>query len=226
MPRTGHAPPPRNRARAAVAGLAVLGLAACGGFGLSRPPETVAVAGGDVVIGGPQGYCIDRPGSRLTGESPFVLLGSCASIARDAGADAPRQPGVLTATVSAPGEGPGFAETVPQLESFLSSAPGRAALARDGRPESVEVLSTRRDGAALIIHLRDTSANVVPGTDPTYWRGLFEANGRLVTVSVMSFADQPMGSDLALATLRGMVARIRQETAARHAPAPTQEEAG
>ncbi len=214
MPRTGHRWT-LSRARAAVAGLVALGLAACGGFALNRPPETVTVAGGSVVIGGPQGYCVDRPGSRLNGESPFVLLGSCASIARDAGAGAPRQPGVLTATVSPPGEGPGFADTLPQLENFLGSAPGRAALARDGRPESVEVLSTRREGATLIVHLRDTSANVVPGTDPVYWRGLFEANGRLVTVSVMSFADQPMGSDLAIATLRGMVERIRRETRAR-----------
>ena len=82
-----------------------------------------------------------------------------------------------------------------------------AALARDGRPGSVEVLSTRRDGEALLIHLRDASANPVPGTEPTYWRGLFAVNGRLVTVSVMSFADQPMGSDTGLGTLMGLVAR-------------------
>lgn len=197
----------------------MLALAGCDGLSfpggpLNMPPETVAVADRSVVIGGPQGYCVDRPGSRLNGASPFVLLGSCASIAGDARAPAPQQAGVLTATVSPPSDEPGLAETLTQLEGFLSSNAGRAALARDGRPQSVEVLSTRREGEALFIHLRDTSADIVPGTEDVYWRGLFELRGRLVTVSVMSFADQPMGNDLALGTLRGMVARIRQETAA------------
>ncbi len=191
-------------------------LAACGGLGLgggATPPQTVAVAAGAVVIGGPQGYCVDRGASRTTGASPFVLLGSCASIAQDASVAAPAQAGVLTATVSPPGRGPSFAASLPQLEAYLASPAGRAALARDGQPDSVKVLGIRPEGSALLVHLRDVSAQIVPGTAATYWRGLFEVKGRLVTVAVMSFEDQPMGSDAALVTLKGMIARIRRESA-------------
>ena len=88
------------------AGFWALVLGGCGGVGLgslNAPPETVTVAGRSVVIGGAPGYCVDRAASRLVGDTPFVLLGSCASIADDARAAAPSQPGVLTAAVSAPG---------------------------------------------------------------------------------------------------------------------------
>lgn len=187
--------------------------AGCGGLPIGAPPETVRVAGGAVVIGGPQGYCVDRGASRIGADSPFVLLGSCASIARDARAGAPAQPGVLTATVSPPGDGPPFAASLPQLGGFLASPAGRAALARDGRAGSVAVLDTQGTNEAMLVRLTDRSPAAIPGTAETYWRGLFEVNGRLVTVSVMSFEDRPMGRDSALAALRGTIARIRRESA-------------
>lgn len=192
-------------------------LAGCdsvGGLPGARPPETVWVAGRSVVIGGPEGYCVDRADSRLNGDSPFVLLGSCASIAGDRAAGAPAFPGVLTAAVSPPGDGAPFADTIAQLDAFVGSEAGRAALARDGDPASVQVLATERVGEALVIHLRDTSDNAVPGIEETYWRGLFEVNGRLVTVSVMSFADLPLGRDAGRATMTEFIGRIRRESAA------------
>ncbi|WP_425050880.1 hypothetical protein [Psychromarinibacter sp. S121] len=216
-----------TRLQRLTAGLALVALTACSGgaglgdltsglgAGLSRkPPRTVEVARGEVTVSGPQGYCVDRAGSRLNAETPFVLLGACASIARDRRAGQPLQQGLLTVAVSPPDAGPSFAETLPQLEGFLSSPAGRAALARDGRDTSVEVLDTRREGDAMLVLLRDTSETGLPGTDATYWRGLFEVNGHLVTASVMSFAGKPMAPDLALATLRGVIAGTRQASRA------------
>jgi len=208
--------------RAIAGAICALGLTGCGGGGLTlgglgslnMPPETVTVAGRSVVVGGPTGYCVDRAASRLAGDTPFVLLGSCASIADDVNAPTPEQPGVLTAAVSAQGGGPSLAETLPQLEQFVRSAEGRAGLARDGQAGSVNVLSTRREGDAMFIHVRDTSTNLVPGLGSTYWRGLFEVKGRLVTVSVMEFEDQPIGSDASLSKLRGFISRIQRESAA------------
>ncbi|MAQ81827.1 hypothetical protein [Psychromarinibacter halotolerans] len=220
-------PTTSTRLHRLIAGLALVSLTACGGgaglanltdglgAGLSRtPPKSVDVARGAVTVSGPQGYCVDRAGSRLRAETPFVLLGACASIARDRSAGRPLQQGLLTVAVSPPDGGPGFAATLPQLETFLSSPAGRAALARDGLDTSVEVLETRREGEALLIRLRDTSATALPGTEATYWRGLFEVNGHLVTASVMSFANQPMAPDLAVATLRGVIAETRRASVA------------
>lgn len=180
---------------------------------LRKPPETVAVANREVVIGGPPGYCVDRSASRIGGARPFVLLGSCASIAQDARAGSPRIPGILTASVASDtGGGPVTDAAMAQMERFLASPDGRAALARDGRADSVTVLSTRTEQGALFIHLRDTSENPVQGVADDYWRGLFDVNGRLVTVSVVSFADQPLTDDAGLSTLRAFLARILQET--------------
>ncbi len=201
--------------------LALCTLSACGGmdrlslgFGKTPPPpETVAVAGRSVVIGGPQGYCVDEGASRLTGERPFVLLGSCASITGDRNASAPARLGVLTAVVSPPG-GPSFGETLSQLDAFFASDAGKSALARDGNAASVELFSTEVRNGAMVIHLSDTSANIVPGIATEYRRALFEVNGRLVTVSVMSFEDRPMDAAASAAALNAFIARVRRESGA------------
>ncbi len=199
-------------------GLALLALTGCleapavnsRDFGFARSaPQTIAVANQSVVIGGPPGYCIDRGGSRVGGDTAFVLLGSCASIARDAAAGAPRVPGILTASVDKENGG---AAVLAHLERFVGSPEGRAAMARDGSAESVSVLDTLNESGALFVYLRDTSANSILGLDDTYWRGFFDLNGRLITVSAVSFANQPQSGDAGLATLRAFLARIRSES--------------
>ncbi|MCP3972539.1 MAG: hypothetical protein GY717_19900 [Rhodobacteraceae bacterium] len=210
---------PRFKCLAVLA--ALLMLAGClqspigGGAAKRKLPETIRVAGGAIVVGGPAGYCVDRGGSRLGGDTAFVLLGSCASIMRDAGVIAPPNPGLLTASVAS-GTGTGTESAtdaaLKQLRDFLVSENGRAALARDGLAGSVEIIESRVESSAVLIHLRDHGANITPGLDKSYWRGLFDLNGRLVTISVLGFAGQPMSTDAGLATLRGFLARIRTET--------------
>ena len=175
-------------------------------------PQTIAVANKSVVIGGPPGYCIDRGGSRIGGDTAFVLLGSCASIARNAEAGAPRVPGLLTASVDKASGAPADAATFDQLERFVSSEAGRAAMARDGQAQSVLILETRREDGALYVYLRDTSAHTIPGVADIYWRGFFDLNGRLITVSSVSFSTAPQSSDSSLSTLRAFLARIRAES--------------
>lgn len=208
--------------RGLLAAVTLIALAGCAGgpevmrratSDLRMPPETVSVARRSVVVGGPAGYCVDRRGSRLSGGAAFVLLGSCASIAQDARAGAPRVPGVLMATVDDEASGAeAIGLAIDQLEAALGSPAGRAALARDGRAGSVTVLDSRREGDALFVYLRDTGEGVAPGLAQDYWRGVFGAGGHLVTASVVGFADSPMTTDTGLGTLRGFVERIRQET--------------
>lgn len=182
--------------------------------GLTRnAPQTIAVADGAVVIGGPRGYCIDRGGSRLGGDTAFVLLGSCASISRNVAVPAPDFPAVLTASVTKDGgTAPPTQTALQQLERYFAGPEGRAVLSRDGQAGSVDILETRRENGAILIHLRDRSTNTTSGLDDTYWRGLFQLNGRLVTVSVFGLARQPLSTDTGLATLRTFLARIRQQT--------------
>ncbi len=189
------------------------------GFGFARTaPQTIAVANRSVVIGGPPGYCIDRPGSKLGGDTAFVVLASCATIARDPELGRPGAFGLLTASVDKEeADGPGLLSSPEALEALLTSENGRAALARDGRADSVQILDLSRQDDAILIHLRDTSQAQLAGVENTYWRGLTDLNGRLVTISVVSFAERPLSADQGLATLRAFLARIRAETPVRTA---------
>ncbi len=191
-------------------------------IGLTRSaPQTVAVARNSVVIGGPAGYCVDRKSSRLAGDTAFVLLGGCASISRNANAGSPVFPAILTASVTKKSETEAAVETeLDQMAQVLVSARGRATLARDGRADSVDILDTRREGGAVFILLRDNSPNPTPGLQTNYWRGLSDLNGRLISLSVVGFASQPLSRDAGLGILRGFLDRIRSETAILTEPPP------
>ena len=185
-----------------------------GGAFMRRAPEKIAVAQESVVIAGPPGFCVDLTATRDSKAGAFVLLGSCASIANNAKIAAPRTPGVLTASVSAE-SGSRIATSVSRLDAFFKSESGRAALARDGQAESVRILATRKRGDAFYIRARDTSRNAVPGISQEYWRGLFNVEGRIVTVSVVGFKNKPMSQTDGLAMLDAFAAKIRSENVSR-----------
>ena len=174
--------------------------------------RTIAVAGDSIVIGGPRGYCVDKSSSRLRGQTAFVLLGGCAVLSGDDHDEVPTFPGILTASVDQRGFGTATPETLDKLAKFVTTTDGRAVLARDGRAESVNVLGVLRDNSAVLIHLQDESGFQIPGIEATYWRGLFELNGRLITASVLGFKDHPLPAREGLTTLQAFLARIRKET--------------
>ena len=184
-----------------------------GAIGFARAPDRVVVASKSIVIAGPRGYCVDRSATRDDASGVFVLLGSCASIANNARAAAPRIPGVLTASVSDQSSAD-ISASLDELEAFFTSTEGRAALARDGQAGSITILATRRRVGAFYLHVRDDSENRVVSLAPIYWRGLFDVRGRIVTVTVTGFKDSPMSAAVGLATLNAFAARIRRENAA------------
>lgn len=198
--------------RGTVLGLVACALASCASLIPGRAVESVPVAGGAVVVAGPPGYCVDSSASRPGGSRAFVLLGSCASISGDPEAPAPTVPAVLTASVVQAPPG-GMADALDELEAFFETEEGRAALARDGQASSVEVLGRERRGDALYLRVRDASAESMPGTAETYWRGLFGLNGQLVTLAVISFSAQPLSRPAGLATLEAFEDRLRDASA-------------
>ena len=197
-----------------------LTLAACGGGGgpafdvpkLTRSaPESVSVAQGDVVIAGPPGYCIDKRSSRLRGATPFVLLAGCSSVTGSAEAGQPSTPGLLTASVDQRKGNPPSTES---LSAFLKTDTGRASLAKDGRASSVEILDSNIVNGALLLRIRDRGGGGSPGLDPTYWRGLFILNSRLVTITATAFEARPIGSATLKGKLVAFMRRIQEETPA------------
>jgi len=85
--------------------------------------------------------------------------------------------------------------------------PGRAALARDGRAASVDILETRRSGETLYLHAIDRSGGPRAAAED-YWRALFDIDGRFVTVSLVGLTATPISRDEGLATLAAQIERL------------------
>lgn len=183
-------------------------LAACvpagtGGTGT----RALAVAAGAVTVAGPRGYCIDRSASRDGVSGAFVLMGSCASLTGSRAAGLPERLAILTASVGAPAAEPDLAVALPGLAQFFQSRAGRAALSRTGQAETVTVERVSAAGDVLYIRLSDSAEG--HGVEPAYWRAVMAVADRIVTLSVLSPTQGPLGSAEQRAVLEQFVARMR-----------------
>ena len=186
-----------------IAGLILL--AGCtGNFGAA---EKVSVTKSNFIIAGPPGYCVDGSATRDDGDSAFVLLGSCASVAGRVGLPEPSVRAVLTASV-APDRGGDVGQSLDALEMFFDSSQGRAALARNGRASSVKLLDTRRGDNLLLLHIDDDSNRTQLNLSNDHWRGFLFQNGQIVTLGVSGFLIRPLSDKVGLDLLRAFVGQV------------------
>ena len=190
--------------------LSALLLAGCDGafdgFNVTRTaPERIELPDG-LVVSGSHGWCVDTETTQTAAETSVVVLGSCAAIANNARAPRPDVPGVVTVSVDSSG---GAVPSVRQLDDFLSSEGGRAALARDGSAESVRILERRREDNMLVVRVVDRSLPAAAGAAADYWRALFGIGGRFVTVSLTGSRERPIDSADGYETLVAQVGEIR-----------------
>jgi hypothetical protein len=185
-------------------------LSACGAdFGVTRnAPDSIRVAGSEVVVAGPPGYCVDRSLTQDQGQNAFVMMGSCASISGRLDQPSPAAPAVLTVGISPE---IGLQVPVSALRDYVNSQAGRAALSRSGDVSRFEIIETMSDDGVLFIHARDGAGDTFPGVADTFWRALFPLNGRLVTASVVALDARPISRDAGLATLQDLTIRLRRE---------------
>ena len=150
-----------------VVAAAVFALSACDGtLPMSRnATEAVRLPSG-VVVEGSRGWCVARDMLRTDEAASVVVFGSCAAITKEAAPDPSDVPGVITVSVDNTASGTAPADV---LDAYFATERGRAALARDGRAESVRILETRQSGDALFLHAIDRSG--VPfNAAEDYWR--------------------------------------------------------
>ncbi|MFX0545161.1 dihydroxy-acid dehydratase [Roseovarius sp. S1116L3] len=164
---------PIRLARGAMVCALILPLAAClGGEGVMKAtegadkqieaPRRAAFFGGDVVVAGPGGYCID-PGSVQTGRNAaFALLASCAHLGSLTAGSVP--PAVIT--VSVLGRDPD------------AEQPSASRLAKPWANAGV-IDQIDGDGISLI-QLERGGDTLLPGGDPRYWRGAMLINGHVI----------------------------------------------
>lgn len=185
--------------------LAALAVSACAALpSPSRNAPTAIKLPDGMVVAGARGWCVDAETTHVAGNASVVVLGSCASLANDARLPRPPVRGVVTVSVEA------FAADLPPadvLKTFFRTRDGRAALARDGHAESVEVLDMMTSRDALIIHARDASAPA-PTIEDT-WRAIFDIDGRFITISLKGIGNTTLPPGRGLAALDAQIARIR-----------------
>ena len=187
------------------------GLAACsmlvactGGLnGTRSAPEAIRLPDG-LVVAGARGWCVDQRSMRRSGDATVVVLGSCAALSRNALLPRPPVQGVVTIWVE---DEPGTPPPFDLLADYLNTSDGRAALARDGDAGSVDILETNLGDDALFLHAIDKSGWPLDAAED-YWRALFDIEGRFVTVSLVTLAENPVSRRAGLTALRSQVAHL------------------
>lgn len=200
------------------AGLAVIALvvAACsssrlGTMSARSRTTTISVAGKGIAIEGPPGFCVDKQVSQTGGDPAFVLLGNCGVVSPSAGSQQPAVKALLTASVADNKQAVfGVFNSGVKLDRFFRSRKGRRALSRSSNPATVSVLDTFQKDGMFFLRARDTSKGIVPGASQNYWRGYFDLEGEIVSVSVIGFKSKPLPPAKSLATLREFASLIRK----------------
>ncbi len=171
-------------------------------------PKAMRVAGGDVVLQGPAGYCIDPSSVLLEQGVTFALLGSCASIANSAMAAKPQHRAVLSISISAEADAR-VSASGDALLAFLRSEPGHGSIARDGQVASVSIATAEFSDGVVMIGARDQSPISGRALPRDYLRGIFDLKGRIVSVTVFGLSSRPLSKSAAQGLLAASIAQLR-----------------
>ena len=190
-----------------------------GGLFGARGTQSATVTQNQIVIAAPDGFCVDTTATQNELTTGFVLFGSCAAITGNTRAASPAAPAILTASV---GDNPGtaVATRLAEMDAFLRSDAGRAALSRSGTSDTVEVLDSFAQDDVLYLRARDTSPARDPEMAPEYWRAFFDAKGALITLSVVGTRSAPMPPQTGLDVLQDFTRIVRSRNGVITAPPP------
>lgn len=189
--------------RLAVGGLLLLGLAACeGGVGLGSGAPSVTqstIAGGDVVVAAPRGYCVDPRRSRSRSDRSLVVIARCDRLGQTSDTSGAEALAVMfiTAMPLPDGTGPMRAQS---LEDAL---------------EAGEI--TRRHNRSDIALIRVESDDLAEKFDRHFWRGAFRVNGHLIGATLYAPAGSRAAGSAGADLLEDMAQQTRRATAERAA---------
>lgn len=157
----------------------------------AAPLARVNLAGGDVVVAGPDGYCIDPSTRRSAPERGFALIASC-HILSGGKVGRPVVPMLVTVTVGPRGDGT-------DLPSPKAIAQAANAVLLDGKASPDQVTA----------HLASGGDDMFDGSDPRYWRAAFLQGNRMVGLALYA----PRGSALAGEQGATMILRVKNRIA-------------
>ncbi|MGP6087803.1 dihydroxy-acid dehydratase [Antarctobacter jejuensis] len=161
------------------------------------PLKKAGLAGGDVIVAGPDGYCIDPQTKRAGPERGFAVIASC-HILNGGKTGAHVSPMLVTVTVG------------PRGDTGDLPTPQALALASEATLLDWNIARDR-----VSAHL-DSGSNVMfEGADTRYWRGAFLQGERLVGLALYA----PKGSNLADSGGAEMLGRVK-DAIARNSASP------
>lgn len=198
--------------RPIVAGLFCAVLSACAMP--QKATDRVSVLDGEMTLAAPMGYCVDPSARHRSSQGDFVLFGSCAAISGDASAPHPAYRAMLSATVGPKAAAP-LVRSFPAFESFFHSSAGRAAIARSGLAQDVDILSVKQQDDMMLLKIRDRSASREAPVSPVYWRAITDLDGRIGALSVLPLQGAAMSDNQQIALLRSFDASIREASKGR-----------
>lgn len=153
-----------------------------------------AVAGGDVTILGPDGYCVDASTLRSNTTTGFAALASCNILS--GGQTGPIvEPGLVTVTVQPAGD-----ET-PTMDA-LAAALG------------TELLSQKELSAVSVGQMATGGETAFDGSDTRHWRGVFVLHGYVVGLALYAPEGSPLVGNQGAAFLNTVSSRIRANSTA------------
>ena len=135
------------------------------------------------------------------------MLGSCAVISGNPRDATPPRPAILTVS-TVPATAPLDDDALDRMAAFFSTEAGRSALGRSEAAGPVALLDLTRYDGLLLAHVED-GADTGDVADH-YWRAVFEASGKLVTVTVSGFRTAPLDAAAGTRLTRDFVAAIRR----------------
>lgn len=192
----------RRLIRRAFLPILILPLAAClegvpGAAIEASALSKVMFYGGDVTVAGPRGYCIDHQSVKRGPSGGFALLASCESLTGTVGVAV--EPAVLTVSVLPPREG--------------VSQPNAAEMTRALSPDKV-LLGFDGDGISLV-HVATGGRAVLPGGDPSYWRGGMVINDHLIGLAIYGPAGGGVATDAGRDLMMDLAEELRGQSPGR-----------
>ncbi|PCD76525.1 hypothetical protein CLN94_07940 [Pseudothioclava arenosa] len=177
--------------------------------GAPIPVQTQArIAGGEIVIAAPRGFCVDPKTLRDAPGASFVLFGHCPAMARDPAQPRPSAPVLLSVTLG-PEDNLSDSARIKTIAAFFETDIGRATLARSGRTEDVDLIEARSGQGRLLLKIRDRSAPASVAEAQVFWRMITVIEGRIASLSVMPLAENQVSDARQRELLVEFISQIR-----------------
>ncbi|MDA7427799.1 hypothetical protein PGB28_04955 [Primorskyibacter aestuariivivens] len=135
----------------------------------SETPKALTRAtlgGGDVILRGPDGWCIEPSSLRSRTSDNFASLAGCHALTQGA-SGTPVPYGILTVAVSAP-RAPGDVDVQQALRQAVSDQP---------------LISTSIEDGVALVHLAPERSATAEGLGDPHWRGVFVQGRRVVMLA-------------------------------------------